>query len=375
MKDHPFWNTETTTCFCGSTGTSGGLKPDGFCYVNSWLPLALGGEANMYWVWRTHWAGHELVHGSVLDSSGRPMYSTEEVKDVARDFAKCADFINNTKVDAKVAMHFSSLCYNMFDTQPVVGDFVYDVNLKKHFYRPLINAGIRPDVIDEEAELGKYDVLFSPLMLTLDQGDLRARIAKWVEDGGIWITGPMTDIRSNDGTRYTDRLHGMLESLTPAVFKYWFPDVDERVKSQWNDGDAFDGNTYYEIYEPNQSADIVTAVAGHKEIIGGAVMQCFPVGKGFVYVLGTLPSEKDMNKLISMVCEKAKIPYNVTEGDSIIVSPRKGETIEGIILVDVCGKGGMYYNKTKYRDIISGEIFENDITVKPYQVMVLEKIG
>ena len=375
MKDHPFWNTETTTCFCGSTGTSGGLKPDGFCYVNSWLPLALGGEANMYWVWRTHWAGHELVHGSVLDSSGRPMYSTEEVKDVARDFAKCADFINNTKVDAKVAMHFSSLCYNMFETQPVVGEFVYDINLKNYFYKPLINAGIRPDVIDEEAELEKYDVVFSPLMLTLDQGNLRERITKWVEDGGIWITGPMTDIRTNDGTRYTDRLHGMLENLTPAVFKYWFPDQEKRVKSEWKDGEDFGGNTYYEIYEPNETADIVTAVAGHKEIIGGAVLQCFPVGKGFVYVLGTMPDRKDMDRLIAMVCEKANIPCNTTEGESIIVSPRKGTDTEGVILVDVNGKGGKYQNSIRCRDIISEETFEDDITVKPYQVMVLEKIG
>lgn len=375
MKDRPFWNTETSTCFSGSAGTYGSIKPDGFCYVNSWLPLVLGGEANMYWVWRTHWAGHELVHGSVLDSSGRPMYSTEEVKEVAKDFRKCADFINNTKVDANVALHFSSLCYNMFETQPVVGDFVYDVSLKNYFYKPLINAGIRPDVIDEEAALEKYKVVFSPLMLTLDQGNLRERIVKWVENGGIWVTGPMTDIRTKDGTRFTDRLHGMLESLTPAVFKYWFPDKEKRVQSQWKDGESFGGNMYYEIFEPNEEADIVNAAQGHKEVIGGSVLQCFPVGKGFVYVLGTMPDEKDMAKLITMVCEKANVLCNVIEGKSVLVSPRKGEKTEGVILADVCGNGGIYHNNVRHRDIISERIFENDIPVRPYEVMVLEKIG
>ena len=374
MKDRPFWNMETSTCFSGSAGTYGSIKPDGFCYVNSWLPLVLGGEANMYWVWRTHWAGHELVHGSVLDSSGRPMYSTEEVKEVAKDFRKCADFINNTKVDANVALHFSSLCYNMFETQPVVGDFVYDVSLKNYFYKPLINAGIRPDVIDEEADLEKYKVVFSPLMLTLDQGNLRERIVKWVENGGIWITGPMTDIRTKDGTRFTDRLHGMLESFTPAVFKYWFPDKEKRVQSQWKDGESFGGNMYYEIFEPNEEADIVNAAQGHKEVIGGSVLQCFPVGKGVVYVLGTMPDEKDMAKLITMVCEKANVLCNVIEGKSVLVSPRKGEKTEGVILADICGNGGIYHNNVRHRDIISKRIFENDIPVRPYEVMVLEKI-
>ena len=374
MKERPFWNTETATCFSGSTGTSGSIKPDGFCYVNSWLPLALGGEATMYWLWRTHWAGHELVHGSVLDSSGRPMYSTEEVKTVAQEFKKCADFINNTKVHTNIALHFSSLCYNMFETQPIVGDFRYDAALKKYFYKPLINCGLRPDVIDEEADLDKYSIVFSPLMITLDQGDLRERISKWVENGGIWITGPLTDIRTKDGTRFTDRLHGMLESLTPAVFKYWFPDKEKRVKAQWNDKETFGGNVYYEIFEPNDNADIVNVTEGHKEVIGGSVMQCFSVGKGFVYVLGTMPDEKDINKLITMVCEKAGIPCNVTEGDSIIASYRSGKETKGVILVDVCGKGGVYHNKTRYKDIISERIFERDIAVNPYEVMVLEEI-
>ncbi len=374
LKDRPFWNTETSTCFTASTGTSGSIKPDGFCYANSWLSLALGGEATMYWLWRTHWAGHELVHGSVLDSSGRPMYSTEEVKAVSRDFKKCADFINNTNVDTNIALHYSSLCHNMFATQPVVGEFQYDDTLKNYFYKPLINFGIRPDVIDEAADLSNYKVVFSTLMLTLDQGDLRERITKWVENGGIWVTGPLTDIRTNDGTRYTDRLHGMLESLTPAVFKYWFPDKEKRIGSKWSNGDDFGGNFYYEIFELNKDADIVNVTGGHKEVIGGAVLQRFSVGKGFVYVLGTIPDEKDMLKLIAEILQNADIKFNNTEENTIIVSPRIGKDTEGVILVDVGGKGGTYHNQARFKDIISEKVFEDDITLKPYEVLVLEKI-
>lgn len=375
MKDRPFWNTETATCFTGSEGTYGSIKPDGFCYANSWLSLALGGEATMYWIWRTHWAGHELAHGSVLDSSGRPMYSTEEVKAVAKDFAKCADFINNTKVETEIAMHFSSLCWNMFETQAVVGDFRYEDNLKKYFYKPIINAGIRPDVIDEEADLKKYKVLFSPFMITLDQGDLRKRITEWVKNGGIWVTGPMTDIRTGDGTRFTDRLHGMLEDLTPAVFKYWFPDKEKRISSAWNDGEEFGGNLYYETFEPDSRADIVNVNGGHKAVDGNAILQCFSVGKGFVFCLGTAPDQKDMDKLISMVCEKAGIPTGKTNGGPIIVSPRKGDKTSGVILVEVGGKGGEYKNDASYRDVISGRIFNENIKLAPYEVLVLEKMG
>lgn len=73
------------------------------------MPIALGGEANMYWLWRTHWAGHELMHGSVLESSGRPQYNIAEVTKAAEDFKKASAFVTGTKVDTKAALHFTAL--------------------------------------------------------------------------------------------------------------------------------------------------------------------------------------------------------------------------------------------------------------------------
>ena len=42
VKERPFWNTETATCWNGGT-TANGYKEPGFCRANSWLPIALGG--------------------------------------------------------------------------------------------------------------------------------------------------------------------------------------------------------------------------------------------------------------------------------------------------------------------------------------------
>ena len=40
MLPRPFWVTETSTCWNGSTEIDQTLHPDGFCRLNSWLPLA-----------------------------------------------------------------------------------------------------------------------------------------------------------------------------------------------------------------------------------------------------------------------------------------------------------------------------------------------
>lgn len=371
FKDTPFWNTETATCWNGSTAMAGSIKPDGFCYVNTWLPIALGGEANMYWLWRTHWAGHELMHGSVLESSGRPQYNTAEVTKAAEDFKKASDFVTGTRVETKVALHFTAMNDKLFAVQPMVDGFGYEWNLKKYFYKPMIDSGLRPDVIDAGADIDKYKLIFSPFMAIIDEYGLPERITEWVKNGGIWVTGPMTDIRTADGTKYRDRLHGMLESLTPARLHCFVPDSEKRVKNEWKDGSAFGGNLYYELFESNEKADMATVKSGSKYIEDLGVLQQYKVGKGTVIILGTLPDYDDMRKLIAYACNEAEIPCDRTEGSSLFVCDRNGEEKNGVILVDVCGKGGVYHNSKPLCDILTANKYNGDITVEPYQVLVL----
>ena len=80
LKDRPFWNTETATTWNGSVAVGQVLKPEGYCRVNSWLPVAFGGESNMYWLWRQHWAGHELVHSILWSESAHSPHEPPQAR-------------------------------------------------------------------------------------------------------------------------------------------------------------------------------------------------------------------------------------------------------------------------------------------------------
>lgn len=90
------------------------------------------------------------------------MHIFGEVQDVADSYAKTADFIRETRVATEVAFHFTSLNWNMFSTQSVVSDLSYMDTLNQSFYKPVIDSGLRPDVIDAAQDLSAYKVLFSP---------------------------------------------------------------------------------------------------------------------------------------------------------------------------------------------------------------------
>lgn len=375
VTDAPFWNTETSTCWNGHHRITQTVKPEGFCYVNSWLPVALGGEANMYWLWRTHWGGHELMHGSVISASGRPMHIFGEVQKVAETFGKAADLINGTKVNTDVAMHFTSLTRNMEFGQKIFDGFDYRELLKNNYYRPLSDSGIRPDVIDSENSLDKYKVLFTNLCFTLENRGMAEKIKTWVENGGIWVVGPLTDVRNQDGARYCDRPYGILEEMTGIRWCFSVPDLKNDLGSTYADGRAFEGRSWYELSEADGDTLATVTKAPHSELVGKSVFSKKKVGKGTVYVLGTIPTYETMRDvIIPEVMTGAGIETCAAEG--IVIVDRKGEDMNGKIIVDAMGRGGSYRLPYDARDILTDTEYKRGdlLTVEPYEVYVLKKI-
>ena len=371
LKDRPFWNTETATCWNGSVAIGQSLKPEGFCRANSWLPIALGGEANMYWLWRTHWGGHELMHGAVLDTSGRDMHTVGEVMETAKDFEKAADFIRGTRVQTDVAIHFTSLSWNMNLAQPVVDGLRYGRVMEDGFYRPVTALGLRPDVIDAAQPLDGYRLIVTPLVMSLEEHGLPERIAQWVRDGGTWVVGPLTDVRNADGARYTDRYWGMLEELTGVRWQYNAPDREGRIRAEWRDGTPFEGGTWYEMGENCGEDALVRVTAGHSALVGKSLVTCRQVGKGRVILLGTIPSVKDAKRLILLACEAAGVQTVPVEG-SVMAVPRAGVAGEGLILIEYGNSTASYPLPRAMTDLLTGRQVEGRVTLKPYDVLVLK---
>jgi len=370
LKDVPFWNTETATCWNGSTAITQSIKPEGYCRVNSWLPIALGGEANMYWLWRTHWAGHELTHGAVIDSSGRDMHTVGEVMDVADGYKAAADFIKNTKVKTDIAIHFTAMSWNMHAAQPIVQGWEYMPTVQDKFYRPMTKMGLRPDVIDAYHSLDGYKLIFSPMVMTLEDQDLGRRMADWVKNGGVWVVGPLTDVRDINGARYRDRFYGMLEELTGVKFCYAAPDTEGRISARWTDGDAFKAGTWYEMTDAAAAESLVNVVGGHSAIEGKSICAAAKVGEGMVITLGTLPSGHAMRKLIAYACDAADIVRPEVQGRITVVN----RSDCGVMLIETACKPASYTLAKPAKDLITGKLLEGKIDLKPYDVKVLEYV-
>lgn len=372
IKKHPFWNTETQTGWSAAASVGQIMKPEGFCRVNSWLPIAFGGEANLFWLWRQHWAGHELMHGSVLSAAGRPLHMFGEIVQTASEFERAADFINGTEVQTKIAMHFTSLNWNMFACQPWIDGFNYADRLITDYYRPITQMGARIDVIGAQKDLRQYKILISPYMMTLEDDTLPANIENWIREGGIWIAGPMTDQRNSIGAHYTDRAMGMIERVTGARLAFSAPDRGEYIKAEWRDGTPFYGNLWFEMYDTCKENTLVSITGLHSAVAGKSLVMSYRIGRGTVILLGSVPSENDMKRIFGIALETAGMALPKITGELAVI-PRSGSAGSGLILAETGNQEASIELDSEMTDILTGNQYSGKMKVAPYAVHVLRK--
>ncbi len=372
LKDVPFWNTETATNWNGSVSIGQKLKPEGYCRVNSWLPIALGGESNSYWLWRQHWAGHELNHGYVISPEGRPSHVFGEVQRTSAEYDRASEFISGTKVRTDVAMHYTSEAVQLFDVQPIFDRNSYTWQLMR-IHRQLTAAGCRPDVIGSAHSLDGYRLLVTPLAMSLEFEGMAERIKNFVRNGGVWIAGPMTDIRNSIGAHYTDRAMGMIEDMLGVRLDYSVPTDGAYLKAAWADGSEMPCRSWVECYSlGGGSESLANVTSGHSALVGESIISVHTFGKGKVILCGTLLEEADLDRLIKYALNESGAEH-YEESGSVVVSPRVSHSASGFVICEVQDKEGWVELGVPVTDILTGERFDGRVPVEPYGVRVLVK--
>lgn len=370
LKDRPFWNTETATCWNGST-MANGVKEPGFCRANSWLPIALGGEANLYWLWRAHWSGQELMHGSVVSSCGRPLHIINEVREIATGLQQAGEFLRGSRpVNSGLALHFSGFAWNLFEFQPLVRGFNYANKLLEGYYHPLLHSQLRPDVIDPRASLAPYRLLCSPFLPALDEGGLAERILAWVEAGGTWVVGPLSDIRTLEATKYRHAPYGHLEAWAGVTCLYELPGDPQDCALRWADGHHSQGSIWYDGLEVTNAESLADYTDG--PLAGLAAVTRQRVGEGQIVVLGTLPTPEDLSALLHGLGKEAGVAPVCQASPNLLVVPRAGSAGSGVVVVELEHQPATLRLGQGATDLLSGQNCIGDLAIEPYGVKVLQ---
>lgn len=361
VKDRPFWITETQVGWNGSNTSNSGARPVGNAYTNTWLPIAMGGQMNMYWLFRAHPNGHEIGHGALFSAAGRAYREAEEIKKASSEISECKSFLLSGELKSRIAMHYSSSAYVNFASAPLLEGFNYRNTVIKKFYDAFRHYNV--DVIDTPHSLDGYEVLISPFVATVDENGLKERVIEWVKNGGTWIVGPMSDIMDNATTKYKNAPYSFLEELAGVYTKYQKPVENSANKAKWADGENCEISMCYDAYEPlDGTVSLANFTEG--EFTGLSVITERKVGKGKVILLGSVPSHEALRKLVN-IKPVAQASNNVL----------LAERTNGIIALESEGKEGFIVLDGKYKNVMDGKTYSGKISLAPHRTGVFEPIG
>jgi len=374
-KPSPYWLLETAPNWSGG-GPVWNIHHDKYgVRLFSWLSVLLGGSMVLYWQWRSHWAGQEMQHGTIVSATGSWMPNKETWKQLGQEFKEQSEFLlANPAQTAPIGVVTSSTSVWCFAIDPIdPAKNKYLDNLLNHVHLPLVYANWYRDVIDMQADFTPYKVLVLPRLPMLTE-DAISRLKVWVEQGGVAIVGPMTGYRTEEMTARKDKVLGNLADLVGSDCSVRFSPhwVEEKIDVEFVDGSSCHPAVWCDGYPADGSLKVLAKYRGGYGDGHAAVVE-HSVGKGKVIAVGCPLEDDSWLKLVGGIFADAGIERLVDpteENNRVILCPR-GESGMGVAnLVDAERSVVL---KGRWKDRLTGEPLQDNIPLQPFQVRLLEK--
>ncbi len=362
LKQKPFWLTETAPCWNGSAEANF-MRPKNFNRANIWFAVSKGAELCNYWLWRAHKGGHELMHGSVVSSALRPLHIGDEIKEISAQFDKVGEVLEKSFVKKpSIAIHSSFTAYQMYRSQKISPGFEYRREMMYTAYRPLVERKLAVDIVTPSKSVDDYKVVFTPFMLNLDEADLINRMLEFVKKGGVWLVGPMSDIRNKSGAKFTDRAMQYLEEITGNRLDYFVTKGEERtVKFKCGKVGAL-CDIQHDVFTVSKDSTVLATYETGEYIEGKNAIVETPYGEGKIILMGTLPSGDDFADFMTFIAEREGVKP-ITSGDkSVYITERDG--VPGFIAVEMANEKSSIVAPYDFTDLLSDKKYREGDTVE-----------
>lgn len=358
------------------------LKRPGVHRLACLQAVATGSDTVQYFQWRKGRGGFEQHHGAVVDHVGTD--DTRVFKEVAEvgDILQQIQDVTGSVVNAKVAIMFDwDNRWSIWEVKALANESKKFEETVQGIYTTLLKMGIDADMIGQQDDFSRYDVIIAPMMYLVHEGT-GAKMKAFVENGGQLVGTYFTGYVNEHQLCY---LGGFPGDGLAEVFGVISEEIDTYYPKDRNsvifDEGAFAGSKGFtaEVFDYAEILRVqdakVLATYGSDFYQGQAAVTCKENGKGKAYYIAARMNPEDMRPLFAQILAEAgvamkEIPDGVEfherecvneDGSEVRYQFYLNETLEEKTIEGVNG-----------RSLRSGAIVDGSILVKPYDVEVIE---
>lgn len=371
---------ETSAVHNGWLGNHEVAHPPGFLRAEAVAAYALGGQAFNYWLWRQQRAGCEMPHSALLHAWFAPSVGYPDAAQVG-EARKALEphILASTPAPAVAAVTWSDRARAMLESEPLGGSNKHRIDYRStvdfwHGY--LLHLGIHREFRFEGAPLPpSLKLLITPTMPVVDE-DFRDRVKQWVENGGIWICGPVTGTRTTEHTVPTSSGLGLVDELAGVTTHFSYPVTGTGATIEAL-GLTAPLAGWCSAVKPADASTISLGTL-HTKLAANdlSILTERPLGKGKVILLSAVPHGESGNQLIGRILMRyaAEAAIESTRSSrGTLICPRIDHEGRPLwIVVNMDGKGGRFTLSHAATDAIKSTPLElGEIDIKPYEYRVV----
>jgi beta-galactosidase len=372
-KDRPYWLIETAPGWSAAGRIWNIHMDERGPRLIAWLSTLMGGSMVLFWQWRQHWAGQEMLHGTLVNAAGRWLPNWQVHRGLAAELAAHGGWLMaNPPPRARVAIMQDTRAAWALSIDPHDDDMDYPARWNKDFHVPLAEEHVWRDVIDESRSLDPYRVLIMPLMPIVSD-DLRSRLTRWVRGGGHLLIGPMTGIRTADMTVWRDREFGGLEDLMGAgsACQFTVKWVEDRVDVEYADGTRAKTRAWCYGFTCTTASPLAVYRGGYGDGNPAVIRNRF--GGGTVTTLGCMPDRSSYIRLVRELLAAAGVETVAEGSPRVQVVPRADASgrISGYGLFNLAGERQSIRLRSGGTDVLSGRKVGSELEMDPFGVALV----
>lgn len=301
-------------------------KRQGEMVRDSLTHVAHGADAVCFFQWRQSAAGAEKYHSAMVPHGGEDTRVFREVKRLGAMLRELDAVAGSDRDPARAAIVFDWDAWWASELNAHPTDRLRYRQEAFDWWRALMLAGVRADIVPVDAELSGFDLVVAPVLYSVTT-DTRDRLSEYAKGGGNLVTTYFSGIADQDDHILLGGYPGAFRELLGIRVEEFRPLLDDATVALSN------GTTGCIWSEPiDVVADDVEVLASYADgdLAGGAAITRRRVGSGSASYVSTRLGSDGIGVLLPEVLGHAGITPEIPEalrGDVEVAARRSGDEV------------------------------------------------
>ncbi len=349
------------------------LKRPGVLRLQSYLALAHGAEAIMYFQWRRSRGSFEKMHSAVIEHSGRSdTRMFREVQQLGSELQRLQDRTLGGVTPAGVAILFDWPNWWAIEASSgPVRDKRYVATVHQH-HAAFWQANVPVDIVFSDSDFSRYRLLIAPMLYMLRPG-VAERVAAFVEQGGTFVTTYFSGIVDECDLVFEGGYPGPLR----PVLGIWNEEIDALLPDQQNriimSEDSAEYTCGHLCALIHSEGATVLATYGDDFYAGTPVVTRNSYGAGQAYYLASSPEPRFLADFYTRLRAEQRIQPVLASPVGVEVTCRRTERETLLFVLNHLPAPAQIAlpENRHYRDLLSERDVAGVVDLAGYGVMIL----